>query len=294
MDQAPQHFSKPNAGLPPLDPGASAMSPFEFMSPKLFYIPVVGYALYLMLKHRSITVPTLANPAIFAGGAIGERKSDVLNLAGNYAKTHIAPFVVVDKGAAQATFENAMAALSASEIAFPIVAKPDTGLRGAGVRPINTAAELRAYIEDFPAQRTIMLQKKVEHSAEAGVFYIRRPKQPTGEIFSLTLKYTSTITGDGTRTIGDLIDACPRSFKLRDLYRTRHHAVLDHVLPKGEERAINFAGNHAKGAIFRDGAKHITPAMTHAFDTVAKDFPDLHFARFDVRFETLEKLKQGG
>jgi len=287
-------ISPANKGLPPLKPSANCVSYFEFWHPVPFYAPIVLYALFLMLKHRSIMLPMLANPNIFAGGAIGERKSDVLRQAGTYAKSFIAPFVVVKKTQTQDTVASARKALDTDHLAYPLVAKPETGLRGSGVRPICNDDELRRYVEEFPIDQDIMLQKKVEHPAEAGVFYIRHPHQDAGQIFSLTLKYAATLRGDGVSTIAQLIDACPRCYKMRDTYRARHHTILDTVLPDGEDMVLNFAGNHAKGAIFRDGARHITPAMTLAFDRVAKDFPDLHFARFDVRFESLDLLKDGG
>lgn len=287
-------MSKANKGLPPLDPDASCVSRFEFMHPLLFYIPVMAYALWLMVKHRSIMIPVLANPNIFAGGAVGERKSDVLKLAGPHANTHVAPFVVVHRTALKATQDQAQQALQEAGLAYPLVAKPETGMRGAGVRPIVSDADLSNYIDAFPEGQDIMLQKKVEHAAEAGVFYIRHPNEAQGRIFSLTLKYAATVVGDGTRTLEDLILACPRCRKMQSVYTKRHYKILQKVLKAGEEMSLNFAGNHAKGAIFRNGAQHITPEMTQAFDAVAKDFPNLHFARFDVRFKDLDSLKAGG
>lgn len=283
----------PNQGLPPLDPAASCMSKFEFLHPIIFYAPIVVYALGLMIRYRSVTLPALANPNIFAGGAVGERKSDVLKLAGHYTATLIAPYIVVSKSNCDDTFGQSKGALKDAQLSYPLVAKPETGLRGAGVRPIKNDADLIDYISEFPDGRDIMLQKKIAHAAEAGVFYIRRPGEDIGEIFSLTLKYRTTLTGDGTRTLQQLILACPRCAKMYGIFAARHKDKLDLVLGDGEAMALNFAGNHARGAIFRNGERHITPAMTAAFDAAAKDFPDLHFARFDVRFSSLEDLKAG-
>lgn len=285
---------KANEGLPPLEPDASCVSRFEFMHPLVFYVPIALYALWLMIKHRSIMVATLANPNIFAGGAVGERKSDVLKLAGAHAQPYVAPFAVLQKTTLEDTITKAAQKLRQADLTYPLVAKPETGMRGAGVRPLSNSDDLKAYLSAFPEGHDVMLQKKVEHAAEAGVFYIRHPNEDTGRIFSLTLKYAATVVGDGTHTLEELILACPRCFKMKDVYLTRHRALLHKVLQKGEEMPLNFAGNHARGAIFRNGAQHITPEMTAIFDRVAKDFPNLHFARFDVRFSSLESLKKGG
>lgn len=287
-------MSKPNEGLPPLDPGPSCVSRFEFMHPLLFYTPVALYALWLMVKYRSIMLPTLANPSIFAGGAVGERKSDVLNLAGAYARKFVAPYIVAPKKPGETHLSDLDDKIKAAGLSYPLVAKPETGLRGAGVRPIHTRNDLAQYMREFPEGRDVMLQKKVDYAAEAGVFYIRQPGAQTGTLFSLTLKYNATVRGDGRSTLKELILACPRCRKMRNVYLTRHRDDLGKVLSDGEDMALNFAGNHARGAIFRDGAAHITPEMTKAFDAVAQDFPDLHFARFDVRFKSLDALKKGG
>ncbi|MEM7570761.1 MAG: D-alanine--D-alanine ligase, partial [Pseudomonadota bacterium] len=239
------------------------MSRFEFLHPVIFYAPVFIYALWLMVRYRSMTLPALANPSIFAGGAVGERKSDVFELAGPYAASFIAPSTTLTPyGSPAEQLEQASKAMDVAQIAFPIVAKPDTGLRGSGVRPIHSTDELATYLTDFPAGHRIMLQKKVPYSAEAGIFYIRHPDQAKGSIFSLTMKYTATVEGDGKRTLAELIDACPRCKRMGPVYLQRHAGRLKEVLPAGEVFALNFAGNHAKGSIFRDGQAHICDALT--------------------------------
>ncbi|MGH9844518.1 MAG: alpha/beta fold hydrolase, partial [Blastocatellia bacterium] len=59
------------------------MTQWEFWPPYIFYVPVVCYIAWLMLKHRGVTVFTAANPAIPGGGFIGESKAEILGgLAG--------------------------------------------------------------------------------------------------------------------------------------------------------------------------------------------------------------------
>src|SRR5262249_55822466 len=45
---------------------------WEFWPPWLAYLPVIPYLLWLALKHRSLTVFTVANPGIPSGGFAGE------------------------------------------------------------------------------------------------------------------------------------------------------------------------------------------------------------------------------
>src|SRR5208337_4804091 len=51
---------------------------WEFWPPYLFYPPVVAYIAYLGIKFRSWTLFTAANPAIPAGGFVGESKHQIL------------------------------------------------------------------------------------------------------------------------------------------------------------------------------------------------------------------------
>src|ERR1700749_4178987 len=52
---------------------------FEFWPWWVFYAPVIGYVIVrLVPKFRSFTVFTAANPAVPAGGLLGESKSAIL------------------------------------------------------------------------------------------------------------------------------------------------------------------------------------------------------------------------
>src|SRR5207247_9030675 len=52
---------------------------WKFWLAWLFYIPVVVYYAWLAIRHRSLSVPTSANPGIATGGFIGESKLEILD-----------------------------------------------------------------------------------------------------------------------------------------------------------------------------------------------------------------------
>jgi hypothetical protein len=112
----------------------------------VFYPPVVCYILYLMVKHRSVTLFTAANPAIVAGGVVGESKYAILQaLAGS------APFVARARliGAALTPKDKVAtaAAFMADEgLAFPVVLKPNQGQRGSGVVVVRSEERLRRWL----------------------------------------------------------------------------------------------------------------------------------------------------
>ena len=71
----------PHAGMPPIG-GGPALSPFEFWSPKLFYLPVWAWVILLSIRHGGVRLPLLANPLFPAGGLYGESKSQILDQIG--------------------------------------------------------------------------------------------------------------------------------------------------------------------------------------------------------------------
>lgn len=183
--------------------------------------------------------------------------------------------------------------MAASGISYPVVAKPDMGCRGAGVRPIANAQELLAYLAGFPERETLVLQRLVDGEGEAGIFYVRRPGARRGRIFSLTLKYFPYVTGDGISTLAELIDSDPRAGRLIHLYLPRLAGRLGEIPLPGERIRLVFAGSHSRGAIFRNGNRFVTRALAERFDRIADAIPGFHFGRFDVRFADFSELQRG-
>jgi hypothetical protein len=289
---------RPHQGMPPFDDSGPALSFFEFWPMWAFYPPVAAWAAWLMLRHRGLLLPTVANPSFPGGGFVGESKADILELACRHVPEWVAPFAAFDRGPAgeQALTEDLLRAQSLlrdAGIALPVVAKPDLGCRGAGVRLIRDEAALRAYLAGFPNGARMVLQRLVPYEGEAGLFYCRLPGQERGRVVSVTLKYFPHVVGDGKRTLRELILADPRAGKLSHLYLGRHRARLEEVPAAGQSTRLAFAGSHSRGAIFRNGNRFITPAMEAAVDAIARRIPEFHFGRMDVRFEDFEAVRQG-
>ena len=290
--------ARPYQGMPPLDQAGPALSFFEFWPMWAFYPPVMLYAAWLMLRYRGVLLPTVANPSFPGGGFYGESKAEILALAMRHTPEWVAPFIAVQRPeAAEANprleCEAALAALADAGLSLPVVAKPDLGCRGAGVKLVRTADDLHGYLQAFPRGAKLLLQRLVPFEGEAGIFYCRRPGQANGRIVSITLKYFPHVTGDGRRTLRQLIQDDPRAGKLSHLYLRRHTARLDQVPAAGESIRLAFAGSHSRGAIFRNGTHLVTPEMEACFDAIAKCLPEFHFGRFDVRFEDFAQVQRG-
>ncbi|MHC6527367.1 MULTISPECIES: D-alanine--D-alanine ligase [unclassified Vibrio] len=285
-----------NAGMPilELDTGRT-VSPYEFLPSWFFYTPVVMQSLLQGVRYLDWTLPLIANPTIRLSGMVGESKHDILNLAGSHAKRWIAPFVTLTKDTRSIDdqLQAALHAMQSAQLAFPVVAKPDLGCRGVGVKLVQDDMQLRHYIESFPDHARYLIQQKAPYQAEAGVFYVRYPGQQRGRIFSMTLKYAPSVIGDGKHTLKRLIERCPRAGQLTHLYFPRYPDKLDWVPKKGEEFQLAFAGSHSRGSIFRNGNQFITEELTRQLDKIFDDFDSFHFGRLDIKFEDIHQFMRG-
>jgi membrane protein DedA with SNARE-associated domain len=150
---------------------------WEFWPPWVFYPPVVAYLACLMAKPRSVTLFTAANPAILAGGFVGESKYDILQrLTGAGECVARASLIegrlgVAEKVLAARTF------MADQDLTFPIILKPNHGQRGSGVVVVRSAEALNSCLQ-LSSVDTI-IQEHVA-GAEFGVFYVRHPSEARG------------------------------------------------------------------------------------------------------------------
>jgi hypothetical protein len=283
-------------GLPRLHrPPPAHLSVFEFWPGWAFYAPVVIYWLAEALRHRSLTLPSAANPGITAGGLVGESKSAILDRVSGQPRALIAPYITLRTDPAECGHDLAAAerALAQAGLAYPLVAKPDIGCNGAGVRVVANRAALAGYLAAYPRDEVLLLQQLVALPGEAGVFYVREPGASFGRITSITLKHVPFVIGDGRSTLGELVLADPRAGSLAWMYLPHLGARAATIVPSGERVSLVFVGNHCKGSIFENGIRFATPALEAAIEQLARAMPEFHFGRIDLRFATPADLAAG-
>lgn len=275
--------------LEPMNP--MRRSTLERMPKWLICVPLVAQWLWLALRYGSLTLPSTANPAITAGGLVGETKLEYFDSMGALALSCTARHCAFPP-AARASPADIRNALAQEGIGFPLIAKPDLGMCGFGVRLVADAEQLDAYIAGFPADQTIVLQEYLAEEGEAGIFYARDPDAAQGRIIGLALRYFPSVTGDGVATIDALIARDPRAGRVR---RAGHGLAVDgaRVPAAGELVRLATIGSTRVGGLYRDGSACITEALSARIDGIARDMDQFHFGRFDVRFGDLEDLRAG-
>jgi membrane protein DedA with SNARE-associated domain/pimeloyl-ACP methyl ester carboxylesterase len=263
---------------------------WEFWPPYVFYPPVFLYVIYLGIKHRGFTVFTAANPAILAGGFVGESKHDILQkLSG--ASEWLPRFTLIAAGEAEQRISAAKDFLARAGLAYPVVLKPDMGQRGSGVAIIRSEEDLRDYLTR--TQYDAILQEYVG-GQELGVFYYRYPGEARGRIFSITEKILPTLTGDGKKTLEELILDDDRAVCMADFYRQKNEERLQEIPPAGSGVRLVELGTHCRGAVFLDGVRAGTPQLEEAIDKIARTFEGFYFGRFDIRIPSSAKQDGGG
>lgn len=260
---------------------------FEFWPAWFAYAPIIPYYLFLSMKHRSLIHPFYANPDIPNAGLIGETKWEIQK----YLDPKHPSTLKTLKFKSEASFDDVEKELTSHSITFPLIAKPNVGQRGFAVRIIKDSRDLSHYVQK--ANFEFLIQQKSQFDHEAGIFYVRHPDKPTGELISITDKDFPFVIGDGKTKLGDLILQDPRARIVALLYFARHLEQLDTVIPKNQKYFISECGNHSQGAIFMDGQHLRTEKLLEEIDKIAKGIPNFYFGRFDVRYESQELLKQG-
>lgn len=266
-------------------------SRWEFWPASLFYFPVVANYLRLGLRHRSFTLPTIANPGIYAAGLVGESKFSILQSLHATSPEFTAEAWLLAPG----SIPDRTAALDALRrthgVHLPFILKPDLGQRGQGVKLVRTESDILRCMETTPVP--IVVQRYAPGPHEAGIFYYRIPGVAHGRIFSITEKVFPFVTGDGVRSVEALIRADDRARCIADRYLQRLGDRARSIPKAGEMIRLVEAGNHAQGCIFQDGATLKTAALEEAIDRISQRIPGFFIGRYDVRYTDADALCSG-
>ena len=258
---------------------------WEYWPMEFIYYPMFPVWLFFSLRAKSFFFFNAANPSITNGGMAMESKKDIYDIIPNQyiPKTILAKRdkpvpVLLEK-------------IAKSGLSFPLILKPDIGMKAFAVDRIKNEADLKSYIDR--TSNDFLIQELIPYSNEVGIFYVRHPHEEKGEITGIVSKKFLSVIGDGKNTVVELIKKSPRShFQLAPL-RRKFGDRLDAVLPKGNEFILVPYGSHTRGAKFIDDTHKVTPQLVETINEICTQIPGFYYGRLDILHSSIEELAEG-
>ncbi len=257
----------------------------EYWPWQLIYLPVWPFYFYQAIRQGRAVFFSNVNPAIDMGGFFGESKSAIYQLlpTDSYPTTR--------KVRTFTPKEEVVAMQHKADIAFPLIVKPDVGERGEGVLHINDEAALVIALADQP--ETLLMQALAVGNAEYGLMFARDPRTGNTELLSICGKRFLTVTGDGTRTMEQLLALTWRGRKQLPRLRASQTDRLSSVPAKEEVVMVEPIGNHCRGTVFHDANHLATDELRAAVHELLSHTQGIYYGRMDVRATTEAALRAG-
>jgi len=258
---------------------------WEYWPFNTVYAPLYIYWLWLCLRARSFFFFAASNPSITNGGFLMESKKKIYDLLPQdcYPRT-----LFFSKTVSAVDMCNTVAAL---QFSWPLIAKPDIGMRGLSVQKLENEEELISYLK--MSQVDFLVQEFIPFENEIGIFYYRYPDEQNGYISGIVGKEFLSVKGDGTSTIKTLLQQDKRHILQMQSLEKMYANDLNEVLRPGEEKILVPYGNHARGAKFLDVSDMADEQLRRTIDALCKRIPGFYFGRMDIRYNTIEELKRG-
>ncbi len=177
-------------------------------------------------------------------------------------------------------------------IAFPLIAKPDIGLKAFAVCKIDGVDALRDYAASISDD--FLIQEFIPYPKEVGIFYVREPDAVQGTITGIVSKEFLSVIGDGKSSILELIKQKPRSYFQLPKLETKFGAqALEQVLKKGEKFVLVPYGSHTRGAKFIDETFKRNKQLLEHIDAICQQIPGFYFGRLDILYTSFDALSAG-
>jgi len=258
---------------------------WEYWPFNLIYYPLFPVWLYFSIRARSFFFFNAANPSIKNGGMAMESKMDIYH---NIPDTYIPKTLLIKKGS---SFDEVLSKIEAAGITFPLIAKPDIGMKSFGVEKVVSKAQLERHAQRNPFD--FLIQQLIPYANEIGIFYVRMPDADQGMITGMVAKEFLTVVGDGEHTVRQLIQRDPRShFQLHTLEKTMGDS-LQKVLPKDEESVLVPLGSHTLGAKFVDVTYRKNDKLLDMVNTICTQIEGFYYGRLDILYNDFEELCEG-
>lgn len=259
---------------------------WEYWPFHIVYAPVYFYWLWLCIKARSFFFFNTANPTIRNGGFLMESKKEIYDLLpkGSYPQT-----ILVQSGAMDTSSFSEI--LYQYGLQFPLILKPDIGMRGLGVKKICCIEDWKAY--HAASKVDYLVQPFIPYNKEVGIFYYRLPGQKEGVITGIAGKELLSVKGNGRDNLEELLRKEQRFLLQLPSLRKQFGVGLSEILQNEEERIIVPYGNHSRGARFLDITNRLTPELLDTINTLCRSIPGFYYGRLDIKYDNWKDLCAG-
>jgi len=184
-----------------------------------------------------------------------------------------------------------LALIKQRNLKYPLIGKPDIGMKGMMVKKLENEKELLSYATNSKVD--FLIQEFVSFKNEIGIFYYRYPNEANGHISGIVKKELLTVTGDGISTVEKLLLKNKRAVLQLPTLRIKEKEKMNIILQKEEELIVVPYGNHVRGAKFLDDSNLVDEELTNTIDSICKKVNGFYFGRLDIRYNDWKELKQG-
>lgn len=262
------------------------VSHWEYWPWQVVYVPIFLQYGWQSIKYGSFAYPTIINrPYMEFGGIVEESKWDMYlkSPKGNVPKTELLP-----SGKDKIELEEF---LKKHNLSFPLIVKPDLGMKGKGIRKLHCMEDLQKFSPN--PKFKFLIQEFLSYSKEIGLFIFKSPKTDKWEISSIMERAFPSITGNGINTIEELIRKNPRTFLQLERWKNLQRFEFDKVLATGEVLQLDHIGNHRLGTRFVDVNFRNNDALVKAIGDYCEKIDGLEYGRLDIVFNSWEELNLG-
>ena len=258
---------------------------WEYWPFDVVYFPMYFVWFYYAVRARAFFFATAANPKIQNGGFLMESKKEIYDMLpeSSYPKT-----IKIKLGS---TPEEIRHEIENFKLIFPLIAKPDIGLRGMAIQKLDTFEDVATYITKIKVD--FLLQEYIDLPLEAGIFYVRIPGETFGKITGIVWKEFVIVEGNGVASLRELIETNPRFHLQLTAMEKLYGSKLDHIPKRNEFINLVPYGNHARGSKFTDASSRINEKLTAFINSICTKVPEFYYGRLDIRFKSFEDLEDG-
>ncbi len=237
------------------------------------------------VRFKSPVFFSLCNPGIDLSGFLSDKKTDIYQML---------PQRYVPRTAVIRSVKDMDDFMDHEGISFPVILKPNVGLKGHKVYKIDNQMELDGFFETNDLSgREWLVQEYVDFDREFSILIYKYPKSMRVGVSSFIEKKYPSVVGDGTSTLRMLIDRYPNSFLDREVVLKKHKAFLDTIPPKGAVIVLDYVGNYSRGALFLSLQHRINDKIESFMAEVFKDVNGLNFFRMDFKADSIEGFLDG-